>query len=70
MKSKEAVNCLNDKVLFSNPKLYMENREYILRAVILRKNENGYFYQAEIQDTVQPKSVMICRLEDLREVNK
>lgn len=68
MKSKEAVNCLNDKVLFGNPKLYMENREYILRAVVLRKDENGYFYQAEIQDTAQPKSVMICRLEDIERI--
>lgn len=68
MKSKEAVKCLNEKVLLNNPKLYIENSEYILRAIILRKDENGYFYQAEIQDTVQPKSVMICRLEDLEEV--
>lgn len=68
MKSKEAVNCLNDKVLFSNPKLYMENREYILRAVILRKDEDGYFYQAEIQDTAQPKSVMTCRLEEIERI--
>ncbi len=68
MKSKEAIKCLNEKVLLNNPKLYMENREYIMRAVILRKDESGYFYQAEIQDTVQPKSVIICRLEDLEEV--
>ena len=68
MKSKEAIKCLNEKVLLNNPKLYMENKEYILRSLILRKDESGYFYQAEIQDTVQPKSVMICRLEDLEEV--
>lgn len=70
MKSKEAIKCLNEKVLFCNDRLLKNNTEYILSAIVLRKDENGHFYQAQIQDIRQPKSVITCRLEDLREVKE
>lgn len=38
-------------------------REYLLTGCILRKNEKGYFYQAELQDTANRNSILICRLE-------
>lgn len=59
---------LNKVVLFSNPKLHMKNQKYTLVGCTIRRGEQGIYYQAEIQDTAQPKSVMICRLEDLEEV--
>lgn len=46
----------------------MKNQKYTLVGCTIRRGEQGFYYQAEIQDTAQPKSVMICRLEDLEEV--
>lgn len=40
---------------------------YRLTACILRKNDKGYFYQAEILDTKHGSSVIVCRLEDITE---
>ena len=38
---------------------------YKLLACTLRKDEKGFFYQAEILDTRHGKSVIICKLEDI-----
>lgn len=38
---------------------------YLLSACILRKNDKGYFYQAEILDTIHGSSLIICNLEDV-----
>ncbi|MGN0657181.1 MAG: hypothetical protein ACI4KR_10345 [Ruminiclostridium sp.] len=40
--------------------------EYILTACIIRRNESGdFFYQAEVQDLNNHRSVCIVRLEDV-----
>lgn len=39
---------------------------YLLTGCILRKNENGFFYQVELQDFKNKRSVLICRLEDVK----
>lgn len=39
---------------------------YLLTGCTLRKNEKGFFYQAELQDLKNNKSVIICRLEDVK----
>ncbi len=39
---------------------------YILTACIIRKNENGFFYQAEIKDK-NANSLIFCKLEDITE---
>lgn len=39
---------------------------YLLTGCTLRKNEKGFFYQAELQDLKNNKSVLICRLEDVK----
>ena len=39
---------------------------YILTACIIRKNETGFFYQAEIKDK-KANSITFCRLEDIAE---
>lgn len=41
---------------------------YKLTACILRKNESGFFYQAELLDTKSIHSVLICKLEDIEEI--
>ena len=38
---------------------------YKLTACILRKNDSGFFYQAEIFDTKCGNSVTICKLSDI-----
>ena len=40
---------------------------YKLTACILRKDESGYFYQTELQDTKHGKSVVICKPDDITE---
>lgn len=59
---------LNKVVLFSDPQLHMKNQKYTLVGCTIRRDERGFYYQAEIQDIVQPKSVMICRLENIKEL--
>ena len=39
---------------------------YILTACIIRKNDNGFFYQAEIKDK-NANSLIFCKLEDITE---
>ena len=46
---------------------YKGSTRYELAACILRKNENGFFYQAELKD-VKANSVIICKLEDVEGV--
>lgn len=41
------------------------NTDFLLQAVILRKSEKGYFYQAEILDTRNKNSILIVSLEDI-----
>lgn len=41
------------------------NAEYLFTGCILRKNERGYFYQAELQDLKNKRSVVICRLDEV-----
>lgn len=59
MKIEEVKRNLNKKVKYGN------TDRYKLTACILRKNEHGYFYQAEILDTISGSSVLIVKLEDL-----
>lgn len=56
---------LNRPVRFTNPKLYIENAEYILTGAIFRKGEKGFFYQAELTDRKCKNSVMIVGLGEI-----
>lgn len=49
-------------------KILYNDTEYVLSACIIRISEEGFFYQAEIQDITALRSVVICRLEDLKEI--
>lgn len=48
MKLEEVKRCLNKPVRYETAG---GDREYLLTGCILRKNDKGYFYQAELQDT-------------------
>lgn len=48
-------------------KVLYNGTEYMLSGCIIRANEHGFYYQAEIQDLSAMHSIAICRLEDLME---
>lgn len=65
MKPEEIRANLNKPVRFTDPKLYIENAEYILTGAIFRLGENGFYYQAELTDAKHKHSLLICELEKI-----
>ena len=41
---------------------------YRFTGCILRMNKDGFYYEAELQDTRAQNSTLLCRLEDIEEV--
>lgn len=39
--------------------------EYLFTGCILRKSENGLYYQSELQDLKANRSIIICRLTEI-----
>lgn len=68
MRPEQIKSNLNRPVRFTNPRLYIENAEYILTGATIRKGEDGYFYQAELTDPTIKNSVMIVGLDEIEEV--
>ena len=58
---------LNNPVRFTNPKLYIENAEYVLTGAVFRRDKKTgeFFYQAELTDPTTKNSVIYCRLEEI-----
>ena len=54
------------KVKFKNSRIYIDS-EFLLIGATIRKNDNGYFYQAELQDLNNHNSIIICRLDEIEE---
>lgn len=65
MKPEEIRANLNKPVRFTDPKLYVENAEYILTGAIFRLGEQGFYYQAELTDAKHKHSLLICELEKI-----
>lgn len=61
---------LNNLVKLTNRKLFIENSKFILSGCTIRKNENGFYYQAELQDLNNSRSILICRLEDIEKLEE
>lgn len=59
---------LNRPVRFTNPKLYIENAEYILTGAVFRLGKQGFYYQAELTDRTTKNSVMYVSLDEIEEV--
>lgn len=59
---------LNRPVRFTNPKLYIENAEYILTGAVFRLGKQGFYYQAELTDRTTKNSVLIVGLDEIEEV--
>lgn len=60
MKIEEVKRNLNKRVKYNG-----NTERYKLTACILRGNQGGFYYQAELLDTVHGASVIICRLEEV-----
>lgn len=58
---------LNNPVRFTNPKLYIENAEYILTGAVFRRDKKTgeFFYQAELTDRNVKHSVIYCGLNEI-----
>jgi hypothetical protein len=65
MKPEEIRANLNKPVRFTDPKLYIENAEYILTGAIFRLGEQGFYYQAELTDAKHKHSLLICELDKI-----
>ena len=59
MTEREIKYNLNKPVMF-------RDSEYILTGAIIRLGEKGYFYQAELTDMKQRRSVVIARLIEVK----
>lgn len=59
---------LNRPVRFTNPRLYIENAEYILTGAVFRLGKQGFYYQAELTDRTTKNSVLIVGLDEIEEV--
>ena len=57
---------LSDVKMYLNKRITYKDTVYILTGCILRKNQNGFYYQAEIK-CINANSIVICRLEDVKE---
>lgn len=65
MKPQEIKAHLNKPVRYKNPSMYIDG-EYILTGAIFRKSEAGFYYQAELADVKNSRSLIICNLEEIQ----
>ena len=65
MRPEQIKSNLNRPVRFTNPRLYIENAEYILTGAVFRLGKQGFYYQAELTDRTTKNSVMIVGLDEI-----
>ena len=65
MTERDIKKALGRRVRFTNPKLYIEGAEYILSGAVIRRGDNGFYYQAELTDLKCKNSVLYCRLDEI-----
>ncbi len=65
MEASEIKANLNKKVRYKHA-LSGVDAEYLLTGAIFRKNNKGFYYQAELQDLKsKSRSIVICKLDDI-----
>lgn len=67
MKAEEIKANLNKRVRYVNEQAGIDT-DYILSGAIFRKGDNGFYYQAELQDMKNNRSIIICSLEKVEAV--
>lgn len=67
MQPSEIRAALNLPVRFTNPKLYVEDAEYILTGAVFRRDRRTgeFYYQAELTDRNAKHSVIYCGLNEI-----
>lgn len=64
MKAEEIKANLNKRVRYVSEQAGI-NTDYILSGAIFRKGDKGFYYQAELQDMKNNRSIIICSLEQI-----
>lgn len=67
MKAEEIRANLNRRVRYRSTRTGI-NAEYMLTGAIFRRNEKGFYYQAELTDLKTNKSILICSLDDIEAI--
>lgn len=60
---------LNKPVIFHETR-YGHDRKYILTGATIRRGEDGLYYQAELTDVTFNRSIVICRLDEIKEAEE
>ena len=60
---------LNKQVRYKNQKTGVD-KPYMLTGAIFRKNADGFYYQAELQDLQNNRSIVICSLNDIEPIEQ
>jgi hypothetical protein len=69
MKAEEIKANLNKRVRYVNQQAGVDT-DYILTGAIFRRGKEGFFYQAELQDLKNQKSILICSLDKIQAVEQ
>lgn len=69
MTPEEIKKNLNQRVRLRSERLGIDT-EYLLTGAIFRKGKQGFFYQAELQDLKQQRSILICKLEEIEAIKE
>lgn len=64
MTEQEIKYALNHRVRFKSPHNHVD-APYILSGATIRMGDKGFYYQAELTDIRNPKSLVICRLDEI-----
>ena len=67
MKPDEIKSNLNKRVRYASRQAGIDT-DYILTGAIFRKGEKDFYYQAELQDMKNNRSILICKLDDIEAV--
>lgn len=67
MKADEIKSNLNKHVRYVSRQTGIDT-DYILTGAIFRKGEKDFYYQAELQDMKNNRSILICKLDDIEAV--
>lgn len=68
MSERDVKQNLNKRVRYTNRRLHIENAEYILSGAIIRLDDSGFYYEAELTDVKNKKSLIYCRLEEIKAI--
>lgn len=59
---------MNQVVLLTDTRLHVENVKYLFVGCMLRKNEDGFYYQAELKDLKNVSSLVVAGLKNIEEI--